>query len=63
MSYVKAAKELPYLSRQEVEAYAIRYGLVDAGSDGVAGREVDVSSEKGSSSEKESSRETENLKM
>lgn len=62
MSYVKAAKELPYLSHAEVEEYALRYGLVDSASEGAAGKETDRSSEKGSSSENEkgSSRETEN---
>lgn len=34
MSYVKAAKELPFLSPEEVEREAIRYGLVDTVSRG-----------------------------
>jgi hypothetical protein len=59
MSYVKAAKELPYLTQEEVEAYALRYGLVDTASQGAGGKEEDKSSEKGSSSEKRSSNEKE----
>jgi len=31
MSYVKAAKELPYLTDAEVEQEAIKYGLITAG--------------------------------
>lgn len=33
MSYVRAAKELPHLEPHEIEAYAIRYGLIDSPSD------------------------------
>jgi hypothetical protein len=34
MSYVQAAKELPFLSHEEVEREAIRLGLVDESSRG-----------------------------
>lgn len=36
MSYVKAAKELPFLTQDEVEAEALRYGLTDTVSRGAA---------------------------
>lgn len=37
MSYVKAAKELPLLSHEEVEREALRLGLVDSASRGAVG--------------------------
>lgn len=36
MSYIKAAKELPLLSDEEVEQEALRYGLIDTAARGVA---------------------------
>ena len=38
MSYVKAAKELPHLRDEEVESYAIKYGLIDSSGNGIAQR-------------------------
>ena len=37
MTYVKAARELPFLSDEEIEAKAVEYGFVD-GSGDVEGR-------------------------
>lgn len=34
MSYVKAAKELPFLNQEEVEREAIKYGLIDSAAHG-----------------------------
>ena len=34
MSYVRAAKELPLLSDQEIEREALRYGLIEVGESG-----------------------------
>ncbi|KAL7269357.1 hypothetical protein RUND412_007985 [Rhizina undulata] len=34
ISYVRAAKELPLLSAEEIEEYAVRYGFVDAPAEG-----------------------------
>ena len=34
ISYVKAAEQLPFLSEDEVERYALLYGLIDAARDG-----------------------------
>lgn len=41
MSYVKAAKELPYLTPEEVEQRALEYGLIDSLSDGAAKGDLD----------------------
>ncbi|KAH6647678.1 general substrate transporter [Truncatella angustata] len=55
MSYVKAAKELPFLNEEEVEREAIKYGLIDTAAHGGGvktadnGTVHDASSEKGSS--------------
>lgn len=48
ISYVKAAKELPFLNEQEVEREAIKYGLIDtaAHGGGMATGKNDISSEK-----------------
>ncbi len=37
ISYVKAAKELPYLTDEEIEAKAVEYGFVDADAEERAG--------------------------
>ena len=34
MSYVRAARELPYLSDEEIERMAVEYGFVDGSRDG-----------------------------
>ncbi|KAK7420546.1 hypothetical protein QQX98_002745 [Neonectria punicea] len=67
MSYVKAAKEMPFLTQEEVEAEAIRLGLFDVASRGAMGEKgpaddsaedppVDSSSEKGRTFENENER-------
>ncbi|KPM37673.1 Sugar transporter STL1 [Neonectria ditissima] len=67
MSYVKAAKEMPFLTQEEVEAEAIRLGLFDTAARGAMGEKgpaddsaedppADSSSEKGRTFENENSR-------
>ena len=51
MSYVKAARELPFLSPEEVEQEAIRYGLVDTAADGASAPEKESSENNDSSSQ------------
>ncbi|KAK0751872.1 general substrate transporter [Schizothecium vesticola] len=53
MSYVKAAEELPHLQPEEIEAYAVRYGLIENAA-GLRNRvEKRRSGERGSGSEGE----------
>ncbi|KAI0174116.1 general substrate transporter [Pestalotiopsis sp. NC0098] len=40
MSYVKAAKELPFLNQEEVEREAIKYGLIDSAAHGGGMKQV-----------------------
>jgi hypothetical protein len=47
ISYVKAAKELPLLSDEEVEQEALKYGLIDTAARGVAKMAGNRNNEKG----------------
>ncbi|KAK0630271.1 general substrate transporter [Bombardia bombarda] len=49
ISYVKAAEDLPHLQPEEIETYAIRYGLIDSTTQTAAGRRLRDQEEKGSS--------------
>ena len=47
ISYVRAAKELPFLADEEIDAKAREYGLVTEEASGEVGEEVEVGGEKG----------------